>query len=184
MSGIVSLRIVFGPLIALVTAEWSTSHAKADEWSLYYQTTCAPKLDYFHLETIAVDNVQSRQPSDDEVLRGQRIFSASTLEDANQHCTIGKDDIAFGGTYKQPVASGGACAGAEDSSFWLSVNGQVVYEIKNFYDSCNGGKFTSITADTLQVEVCRSKRDPRGDLHKERDMKQTCTTVHLMPLPL
>jgi hypothetical protein len=184
MRRIISLRPVFGLVIALVTAEWSTSHAWADEWSLYYQTTCASTLAYFHLETIAVDNVPSWQPSDDEVLREQRIFSASTLAESNQHCTIGKEDIAFGGTYKQPAAGGGACAGAEDSSFWLSVNGQVVYETKNLYDSCNGGKFTSITADTLQVEVCRSDRNPRGDLHKERDMKQTCTTVHLMPLPL
>jgi uncharacterized membrane protein YraQ (UPF0718 family) len=183
MYGIVSLRIVFGLLIALV-AGWSTSYAKADEWSLYYQTTCAPKLDYFHVETIAVDNVQSWQSSDDEALREQGIYLASTLEDATQHCTIGKDDIAFGGTYKQPAASGGACAGAADSSFWLSVNGRVIYETKNFYDSCNGGKLTSIIADTLQVEVCLSERNPRGDLHKERDMKQTCTTLHLMPLPL
>jgi len=184
MRRIVSVRTVLGLLIALVAAEWSTSHARADEWSLYYQTTCAPTLAYFHLETIAVDNVPSWQPSGEEGLRGQGIFSASTLRDANQHCTIGKNDIAFGGTYKQPAAGGGACAGAADSSFWLSVNGQVVYATNNFYDSCKGGKFTSITADTLQVEVCRSERNPRGDLRKERNMKQTCTTVHLMPLPL
>jgi hypothetical protein len=168
------LRFFMILLALLFASACSASRTRADEWYSYYQAVCAPDLGYFHFQSIAVDNAPSWHVFDDK-LRPQGVFPLSDLGRENK-CDLGWSVMTFGGVerVRNPIE--------DDATFWLAVNGKVVYETKGLFWEGNNGRFsTAITADTLQVEVCRGDADALGELHLPRKTGQVCTTVYRMP---
>jgi hypothetical protein len=125
-------------LSAIASLLGSAERVQADIRWEFLRVACVPEISLFEVDSFGLWNVLDefdRSKHDEPLREGHDIYRLAVLSERTFKCSVADHEIEAGGVYREPQATG-ECGGAEDASFWLKVDGVVVYETDHINGHC------------------------------------------------